>query len=105
MGKFETTWETLTKAEPRLIELYNAVAAVKDDGTEPAFCANDWWYGDNGFKDRMSDLVGWGADEGNPQHALLETEEAYSLAYDTLYDLLPECRNCGCLGIRAAKER
>lgn len=106
MGKFDVTWETLTEAEPRLLELYRAVSAVKDDGTEPAFCANDLWYGEDGFKDRMAALVGWGREEEGAAPAdFLTTEEAYDLAYTTLYDLLPPCRNCGCWGIHTAKDR
>lgn len=94
--KRRQTWKRLIEIEPMLELLRLAVAAVKDDGTSPYFCANEWWYGrgDHGFKGRMSRLVGWTSDKG--YDPFLRTQEAYDVAYDVLYNELPNCRNCGC---------
>lgn len=87
-------WSQLVKWEPRLKELQRDIKAVKDDPTRPAFCANLVWYKAGGFKVRLCHLVGWDAEGSEP---LLHTPEAYDLAYDRLYELLPPCRNCNCL--------
>lgn len=93
----EVTWKELVEAEPRLAGLLEEVKAVQDDGG-PVFCANAVWYGygpywDRGFKERMSELVGWGR---TVPPAWLHTPRAYDVAYDTLYAPLPNCRNCLC---------
>lgn len=84
------TFEELCQIEPRLLALYRRAQAVKDDKRKPSFCANRVWYTE--FKPELCRLVGWEAE--NPA---LRTEEAYDLAYDTIYDVLPPCRNCWCL--------
>jgi hypothetical protein len=85
------TWRDLTKIEPRLVALYQEIRTIKDNGE--SFCANALWYGyaSLGFKDRMSRLVGFTADDPR-----LRTMEAYGVAYKKLYEALPNCRNCGC---------
>jgi hypothetical protein len=84
----------LCQREPRLHSLERDIQAVKDTGG-PSFCANDWWYGR--LKPRLVRLVGFGAEQ--PE---LRTPEAYDVAYDVLYELLPDCRNCRCVRIDRA---
>lgn len=55
-------------------------------------CANAIWYGPGGLKERMSELAGWYA-----RNPALRTREAYDVAYDHLYQLLPDCWGCACL--------
>jgi hypothetical protein len=87
------TWAELVKAEPKLGELLAEAQAVKDDGRTPSFCANRIWYAPGGFKDRLCRLVGW----DRKGHPVLGTMQAYDVAYETIYDALPDCRDCWCL--------
>jgi hypothetical protein len=91
------TWRDAIKIEPRLLQLYRQIRAVKDDLDLTHFCANAVWYGHNGhpgFKRHMCDLVGFQAESDDPR---IRTMQAYSMVYDKLYGALPDCRNCGCL--------
>lgn len=86
----------LTLLEPRLLDLYAEASAVKDDKTEPSFCANEVFYGYHGlrgFKRRISALVGWDAESNHPA---LVCSTAYDTAYQTIYEALPDCRDCIC---------
>jgi hypothetical protein len=86
------TWEMLVAAEPRLAQLLREIRRVR---AGEGFCANRLWYGyddrDNGYRERMSQLVGWDR-KGDP---LLGTDSAYDLAYRTLYRALPNCKHPG----------
>ena len=82
----QVRWLTLAAASPGLRELYRDIKAVKDDG--PSFCANQVWY--LRFKPRLIELVGYWANGPD----ILRTDEAYDVAYQTLYELLPDCRDC-----------
>ncbi len=95
----ELSWNKLVEIEPELGELLNQIRAIKDDPEKPSFCANWEWYGvirtsDLTFKETMTRLVGWKAVKQDP---ILRSEQAYNLAYKTLYAALPDCRNCNCL--------
>jgi hypothetical protein len=48
----------------------------------------------------MMTLVGWSA--ANPK---LRSEEAYDVAYDTLYELLPDCNHEGWCGAGINREQ
>ena len=88
------TWAELVQRERRLGDLMAKVRRVRED---PDFCANATWYGagdDRGVREEMAQLVGWDR-IGDP---VLGTEDAYDVAYDTLYEELPDCRH-------AAEER
>ncbi len=85
------TWARLARLEPQLAALLVEARAV-DPGDNPHFCANRVWYRD--FKPRLLHLVGWCRDDGAP---LLQTQAAYALAYETIYDVLPGCRGCWCI--------
>ncbi len=94
------TWEDLVAREPRLADLRVAAERVRD--VDASFCANAVWYGYGGhlgLKPRLLRLVGWGAQNRDP---VLRSCDAYDVAYQTLYDLLPDCRGCGCVDWSAA---
>jgi hypothetical protein len=55
------------------------------------FCANTVWYSQ--FKPRLLWLVGW---ERRDKHPVLSSAEAYDLAYETIYQALPDCKRCLC---------
>lgn len=82
------TWEALTEREPELIALRREIEAVKDNA--PQFCANKLWYGR--FKQQMMKLVG---DLASRDDAVIGSSEAYDLAYQTLFHILPQCRHEG----------
>jgi hypothetical protein len=85
----------LIAQEPRLLKLYERALSFHR-ATDPRFCANEVWYGYSdvrtGLKERLCMLVGWEA-----RKLTLRTEEAYDVAYDAIYEALPDCRACGCL--------
>lgn len=95
------TFAQLVKAEPRLADLARAAARVVDDRRAASFCANAHWYGYRGLpglKPALEQLVGWGA-QRRDEHPVLGTSAAYDVAYETIYCLLPDCRNCGEWGV------
>ena len=83
-------FDALCEKEPRLRALYLRAKAVRDDGKAKSFCANNLWV--NELKPVLLDLVGW--DVHSPE---LRTPEVYDLAYDTIYEALPNCRRCMCM--------
>lgn len=91
------TFDRLCELEPKLKSLADEASATRDDGTKEAFCANAIWYGyfgHPGIKPRLLLLVGWERPDGPDE---LLTTEAYDVAYDTIYNMLPDCRGeCGC---------
>ncbi len=120
----ELTFDHLCELEPGLQDLHTIARMIKDDGNGKSFCSNFIWY--RLLKPRMYDLVGWGRrfakeraqresehfDKENPEMAkmfikldipepegieLLDGCEAYSLAYNTIYEQLPNCRDCWCM--------
>ena len=94
------TWRILCELEPRLLDLYNEVSSIKDEGGE-YFCANAVWYGRGnfeGFKHRLVALVGFRRqnDGSDPR---LAASRSYDIAYHKIYDALPDCRNCACIAL------
>lgn len=92
----------LCRREPRLLELYRKVAAIRDNPSKPYFCANEHWYGyrggegaPGGLRKMLDDLVGVFAE--NPK---LRTFQAHDIARRVLYGELPDCRNCSCVPLR-----
>jgi hypothetical protein len=87
------TWRNLCREEPGLAVLAKRAQGLEDNG--PYFCANSVWFGygdvDKSFRNRLDDLAGWWA--RNPR---LRTSGCYDRAYDHLYGLLPDCRECLC---------
>jgi hypothetical protein len=84
------TWEDLTALEPRLELLERDIRYHASQARSVGYCASRHWHGyaGPGFKDRLSVLVGWEVDG-----PMLGSSEAYDVAYDHLYELLPNCRH------------
>jgi transcriptional regulator with XRE-family HTH domain len=87
------TWERLLALEPRLRVLYDQARAIHDDPQRRSFCANHIW---TEFKEPLARLVGWDVPPDRP--AELRTERAYRVAHEAIYDQLPNCRWCFCVG-------
>ncbi|HEX8457313.1 MAG TPA: hypothetical protein VF656_08450 [Pyrinomonadaceae bacterium] len=85
------TWDALLEREPALGLLQRELAEVRDEGGN-SFCANKYWY--VRVAPRVAELVGAQARRDDP---LLRAPEAHTLAYEVLYRLLPNCRNCVCV--------
>lgn len=81
------TFADLAAIEPRLQALLDearGICAVK------GYVAGKVWYGYGGYpglKPRLLDLVGWERPEAHP---LLSTSAAYDVAYETIYEALPD---------------
>jgi hypothetical protein len=107
------TWEELVQLEPRLLELYRQIQAVRNDKSARSFCANAHWYGalpgtyeddetvryhgtgswfaprrpPRSFKDHLVRLVGYYAERrGEPR---LRTSQAYHVAYRSFIGRCP----------------
>jgi hypothetical protein len=95
-AKFEgkLTWCELVKREPELRTLFEKAKAVDD--SDPHFCANRVWY--RHFKPVLCDLVGWDA---RVQDGVVNSSEAYDIAYRKIYQALPDCKDCACIDFRA----
>jgi hypothetical protein len=78
-------FDDLADLEPRLEELEAEILALRRFRRRGPFCANEVWY--RRFKPRLRLLVGWEA-RGHP---VLTTAQAYDVAYEHLYELLPDC--------------
>ncbi|MDX6271876.1 MAG: hypothetical protein QOD28_3099 [Acidobacteriota bacterium] len=83
----------LVEREPALRELERELSGVRDEGGN-SFCANKYWY--VRVAPRVAELVGAQAATAQDD-PLLRAPEAYTLAYEVLYRLLPNCRNCVCV--------
>jgi hypothetical protein len=93
------TWDMLSRAEPRLEELLARAYDAHETHPTGRFCANDWWFGYRewpGVEKTFQRLVGWRRrDDDVPEY--LKTSDAYDLAFRTIYDALPDCRDCACI--------
>jgi hypothetical protein len=97
------SWKQLIALEPRLLELYREAKATRDDKGKSSFCANHAWYGrrgHEGFKHRMCELIGY----SRKDDPVLGSKFAYDVAYHTIYNALPDCRNCICFDARGFLE-
>ncbi len=88
------TFEELCKLEPALRRLAQDARSERDSRKKPSYCANDVWYCD--LKPRLVMLVGWSS---RHPASVMHTDEAYDVAYDAIYHLLPNCRNCADLPV------
>ncbi len=66
-------------------------AAMRDDGTAAAFCANWRWYERPGFKSAVESIA------GSFGYAEFGTSAHYDALYGFAYQLLPNCRDCWCM--------
>ena len=86
---------------PRMTGLEFLKEARAYHRSRPAnFCANEVWYGyfhRVGLKKRLCQLVGWERADRDP---VLGTSAAYDVAYEVIYQALPDCRGrCACTAI------
>jgi hypothetical protein len=101
------SFEDVCALEPRLAPLYEDATHVMDDGSKGSFCANRAWAGieldpqgrllrsDGGLQSRLSDLVGRRRKDDAPW---LASSFVFDICRRTIYEALPDCRNCSCLG-------
>jgi hypothetical protein len=93
------TFEDLAAREPRLAELRNhtETAGRRRRRTDGGFCANAVWYGYSRYGSRCGEgslrrevvaLVGRNSQHPDPA---MHTSEAYDVAYQTLWGILPPC--------------
>lgn len=82
------TFAELCRREPRLDALRYEIARLPRRRND--FCANAAWFGRGGYKARMTGIIGMLAVQFDPD---LRTAEAYDLAYNGLYSLLPACQH------------
>jgi hypothetical protein len=97
------TFHELTLLEPRLLTLLAEAQAHHWDRGE-SFCANAVFFSSRkrpSLKGKLLELVGWYA-QGD---GLLRTEQAYKVAYHTIYEALPDCRRCMCVAFERAMGR
>lgn len=90
------TWGHLVRAAPRLKALLEEARQVRSHDS-PTFCANNVWFGyfeHRGFKPRLHHLVGWAVADRRGASHLLASSEAYEVAYQKIYQALPDCRDC-----------
>lgn len=88
-------WNNLVHLEPRLEGLHNQILQCREENiNKERFCANAVWY--RQFKPQLVKLVGWDRIYDGPGE--LCSTEAYDTAYETLYDLLPDCKHEGICG-------
>lgn len=80
------TWDQVVKIEPRLLKLYECARSHK---STKGFCAHRIWYGRDGLKSQMMELVGYGIP------GVLGSEGAYDIAYQKIYNALPDCQHDG----------
>jgi hypothetical protein len=87
----------LAELEPRLVSLWQHVLGLCDIGRkDPHFCANACWYGEGirvGIEPFLTPLVGSLRRNGPVE---LQTDKAFMAAAQALWDLVPDCKDCGC---------
>jgi len=92
----------LVEHEPELLKLLEEARSIT---SRPKFCANEVWYGYpgsgfQGIKTRLTRLVGFYRESG--RHPVLSTSQAYDVAYETIYEALPDCKEgCACQCVMA----
>jgi hypothetical protein len=86
----KSTYEQLAKLDPSLNVL------LRRARNQSGNCANAAWYGPQGLRKRMQQVVGHLRGFGPVE---LQTSAAYDVAYRTLYAVLPDCNGCGCLSL------
>jgi hypothetical protein len=84
------TFDELCELEPRLRDLEMEIGLMK---TGNKFCALEVWYKPRGLKSQLCQLVGNISCHKND--AILGSSEAYSVVYQHLWSLVPDCRHKG----------
>lgn len=83
------TWEQVADLVPDLKLMLKLAKSIRRP--KGSWCSNRMWYAI--FKPRLQELVGDGCPRKNP---MLRSSEAYDVAYNTIYNALPPCRDCFC---------
>lgn len=86
------SWEMLANLEFELAELLHD-ARCADSYDAKRFCRETLWYSE--VKPILVRIVGH---ERPDYHPILGTSAAYEIAYDTILEAMPACRNCSCSG-------
>lgn len=86
------TWERICRLNPLMRNLYEEAKSIKDDKRKKRFCANVIW--ENQLKPYMVNHVGW-----NSPIPELRSSLVYNITYEKIYNALPNCRNCFCVGM------
>lgn len=85
------TIDELKALEPRLREVEADIrVCIEDSKLDPNYCANEVWYRVPGPRERLIELVGWVSKSKHPE---VRTQEAYDVAYNYFYNLLPDCKH------------
>jgi len=87
------TFEEMCKFDPAIKVLYET--AKNTDGSHKHFCANFVWY--KKLKPTLIHRVGFERLDYLPKNKFMGTEHAYKIAYQSIYDALPPCKECMCL--------
>jgi hypothetical protein len=83
----------LCRLEPKLEKLAADARSERERARgKRRYCANAAWYC-GGLRARLIALAGWHSRHPEP---LMRTSAAYDVAYDAIYNMLPDCRGCGC---------
>ena len=89
-------WYNLFK--PQLVELVGDHRMIRRDGNPFAFEKVDFdLYNRVGEVEYLKHLAVKRIDEVKHDPGFLGTSKAYDIAYHTIFEELPDCRNCGCL--------
>ena len=86
-------WRKMIVEEPMLKVLYDGAKSQRVYTNKP-FCANFIWYGGHigrGIKELMCRIVG--SERRKAGWEFLRTSEAYDIAYDQIYQALPDCNH------------
>jgi len=80
-------FKEICEIEPLICAMYLEAKAYQKTAEEN-FCANNIWYGK--MKMRFVELVGWSARRKELRNCI-----DYDVAYDTIYEALPDCKHPG----------
>lgn len=83
-GAREAIWAASVAHDPRISQLYERAARIRDNGG-PVFCATDIWYKE--LKPELQRLVSW-----NHRNPLFRTAKFFDMAYNRIYCAMPPCR-------------
>lgn len=81
-------WEAAVKHDPRVAEICERAARVKDCGGSK-FCATEVWHQD--LKPELQRMASWNA--GNP---LFRSAKFFDAVFARVWRVMPPCRNCDC---------
>jgi hypothetical protein len=82
------SWAEIVAIEPQVELIVAAARSITYDPEAEYSCGPREFHEPGGFKDQLSEYVGWRACEPR-----LRTERAYDIVYDKVRRALPDCRN------------